>query len=408
MTTRQLPIFEFVVLMGMLFATIAFSIDSMLPALPDIGRELSPGNINRAQLIITSFVLGMGIGTFFTGPLSDSLGRKPVLACGAALYIFASWLAWYAQTLELMLAARVLQGLGVAAPRVVGMAIIRDLYAGRRMAKLMSFMMLVFSLVPAIAPSLGALIIHYSSWRAIFVSFVVFASINTAWLLLRQPETLPRASRMPFRLSYMLVAFQDAMRNEMFLTCTMIVTLVFTILMALLSSTQQIYDVVFDRGETFPLWFGMSAVIAASASLLNAVLVGRLGMRVLVAAALGGQLALSFLMALSIGFDLWPDWLYLPAYFIWSTSIFFMIGLTIGNLNALAMEPMGHIAGMAASITGGISNVLAVIIAVPIGLAFDGTPLPLALGVVTCCALGCLLIRRVTRLERVAIGQEEF
>ncbi|WP_372833859.1 MFS transporter, partial [Puniceibacterium confluentis] len=146
---------EFIALIAMLFATIAFSIDSMLPALPEIGAALSPGNLNRVQLVITSFVLGMGIGTFFTGPLSDTFGRKPVVLCGAILYIVASLVAARAQSLEVLLAARVVQGLGAAGPRVVALAIIRDLYQGRGMARIMSFVMIVFTLVPAIAPSMG-------------------------------------------------------------------------------------------------------------------------------------------------------------------------------------------------------------------------------------------------------------
>jgi len=388
----------------MLFATVAFSIDSMLPALPEIGAELSPGDLNQAQLIVTSFILGMGIGIFLAGPLSDSLGRKPVILAGTGLYIFASWLAWQAQTLELLLAARILQGLGVAGPRIAGMAIIRDLYSGRSMAKLMSFNMLVFSLVPAIAPLMGAIIVQHLGWRTIFLSFVVFAFVNTVWLTVRQPETLPDESRAPFRLSHMMRVSGHAMRNEMFLLCTLVITLTFGVLMALLSSTQPIYDLVFDQGAAFPYWFGATALIAATASLLNAALVERMGMRFLIAIALGGQFILSSFVAATFWTDIWPDWFHLPIYFVWSTSIFFMMGLTLGNLHALAMEPMGHIAGTAATIIGGISTVLSVVVAVPIGLAFNGTPIPLAVGSALCCAICYLLMRRVTRLERVTAG----
>ncbi len=406
MTHRRLPLFEFVTLMAMLFATIAFSIDAMLPALPEIGAELSPANINRAQLIITSFILGMGVGTFFTGPLSDAFGRKPVLVAGTGLYIFASWLAWRTTSLELMLAARVVQGLGAAGPRVIGMAIIRDLYKGRRMAKLMSFTMLVFSLVPAIAPAIGAGIIFVFDWRAIFAAFILFSAVTTLWLMIRQPETLPPQARIPFRASYLFAACQETMRNEMFIACTLLVALIFGMLVAVLSSTQQIYDVAFGQGAAFPLWFGATAVLAAGSNLINAALVERMGMRFLITVALTGQLALSSVMVVALWGELWPEWAALPAWFLWSTSVFFMFGLTIGNLNALAMEPMGHIAGMAASIISGVSSVLSVIIAVPIGLAFDGTPLPLAFGIALCCAFGCLLIRRIARLERIAVGQE--
>jgi len=404
MTGRRLSLYEFVPMIAMLFATVAFSIDSMLPALPEIGAELSPGDLNQAQLIVTSFILGMGIGIFLAGPLSDSLGRKPVILAGTGLYIFASWLAWQAQTLELLLAARILQGLGVAGPRIAVMAIIRDLYSGRSMAKLMSFNMLVFSLVPAIAPLMGAIIVQYLGWRAIFLSFIVFAFFNTVWLMLRQPETLATTSRAPFRLSHIIFVSGYAMRNEMFLLCTVVITLIFGILMALLSSTQQVYDIVFDQGAAFPLWFGATAVIAATASLINAALVERLGMRFLISVAVGAEFILSLLVAVAFWADVWPDGFHLPVYFLWSTSIFFIIGLTLGNLHALAMEPMGHIAGTAATIIGGISTVLSVIVAVPIGLAFNGTPIPLAAGSAVCCAIAYLMLRRIARIERVTTG----
>ncbi|MEM1004279.1 MAG: MFS transporter, partial [Pseudomonadota bacterium] len=181
---------EFIALIAMMFATIAFSIDSMLPALPEIGAQLSPDDVNRAQLILTSFVLGMGIGTFFTGPLSDAFGRKPVIYGGAALYILASAVAWASASLELVLAARVVQGLGAAGPRVVAMAIIRDLYSGRVMARIISIAMMIFTLIPAAAPLLGAGMIAVFGWRSIFVLFIVFALIIVAWMGVRLPESL--------------------------------------------------------------------------------------------------------------------------------------------------------------------------------------------------------------------------
>ena len=180
MKSPQIPLKkpEFVALMAMSFSTIAFSIDSMLPSLPEIGAALTPDNLNRAQLVLTSFVLGMGLGTFFTGPLSDTFGRRPVLLGGFVIYMIASIWAMMAGSLEMLLAARMLQGIGVAGPRVVAMAVIRDQYSGRQMAQLMSFVMMVFTLVPAFAPSLGALIIAVVGWRGLFGAFVLFALIN--------------------------------------------------------------------------------------------------------------------------------------------------------------------------------------------------------------------------------------
>ncbi|MFV2052777.1 multidrug effflux MFS transporter [Aliiroseovarius sp. YM-037] len=399
---RRLSTPEFIAMIAMLFATIAFSIDAMLPALPTIGEELTPDDLNQAQLVITSFVFGMGVGTLFTGPLSDAFGRKVVLLSGAALYAAMALLAWWAESLETLLAARALQGLGAAGPRVVALAIVRDLYSGRQMARIMSFVMLVFSLVPALAPSLGAVIIYFLGWRAIFATFVIFAAATGLWLALRQSETLPIEARIPFRFANFMSAFREVGSNKMFVLSVLVQTLVFGMLMSVISTTQQIYDVTFDEGARFPLWFGATAIIASSASLVNAALVVRLGMRYLISVALAGQFIASLLMAVMTAGGLWPDWAYFPAYFAWSTSIFFILGLTLGNLNALAMEPMGHIAGMAASIIGAVSTVLAVLIAVPIGLAFDGTPVPLAVGAVVLTGIGWLLMRRVAQLERVA------
>lgn len=401
MTTKRLSTFEFIALMAMLFATIAFSIDAMLPALPAIGDELTPDDINQAQLIITSFVFGMGVGTLFVGPLSDAFGRKAVLLVGVGAYITASWFAWQAESLEFMLLARFFQGLGVAAPRVVGLAVIRDLYSGKAMAKIMSFTMLVFAIVPALAPLAGSIVIYYLDWRAIFLVFIVFATVSALWFGLRQSETLPREDRIPFRFSSMQGAFLEVIRNEMFVLTTLVQAAIFGLLMSLISTIQQTYDLTFDEGGRFPLWFAVTALLAATASAINAAFVGRFGMRALIRIALGVELILSVIMVgMTVG-GFWPEWAYLPAYFLWTTSIFFILGFTLGNLNALALEPLGHIAGMAASITGSLSTILAVAIAIPIGLAFDNTPLPVAIGGVVCTGVGSLLMRRIARLERI-------
>jgi DHA1 family bicyclomycin/chloramphenicol resistance-like MFS transporter len=185
--------------MGTIFATVAFSIDAMLPALPEIAAELTPEDANRAQLILTSFVLGMGIGTLVAGPLSDALGRKRVILMGAALYLLGAGLALIAPSLEMILLARVIQGIGAAGPRVVSLAMIRDLYSGRAMAQIVSYAMLIFTLFPAVAPLIGAAIIAGFGWRAIFVAFLIFSLVSVGWLTLRQPETLAPEARRPLR-----------------------------------------------------------------------------------------------------------------------------------------------------------------------------------------------------------------
>lgn len=367
---------EFIALIAMNFAMVAFSIDAMLPALPEIAREISPDAVNQAQLVLTSFVFGMGVGTLFSGPLSDAFGRKPIIAAGIAIYCVGAALAAQAETMEQMVLARALQGLGVAGPRIVALAIIRDLYAGRGMAQIMSFAMMVFTLVPAAAPLLGAVIIDAFGWRMIFYVFVGFALLVGTWLMVRQPETLPRAVRTPFRPTELWLAMQRCLASRRFRICTLIQALIFGMLFGTLSSTQQVFADSFGRGDSFPAWFAVIALVGGTASLINARLVMALGMRRMIFFGFAGQVLISaivviWLLLMPIPFTL---------YMIWTTSLFFMVGVIIGNLNAIAMEPLGDIAGMAASIIGSVSTVLAVFIAVPIGLAFDGTPLPLAIG----------------------------
>lgn len=389
---------EFIALIAMMFATIAFSIDAMLPALPEIGQTLSPDDINRAQLVLIAFVLGMGLGTFFTGPLSDAFGRKRVIAAGALLYVCGALTAWQAQSLELLLASRLIMGLGAAGPRVVGLAVVRDLYSGREMARIMSIAMMIFTLVPAMAPMLGAGIIALSDWRGIFLAFALFAIIITGWMGLRLPETLPTPARRPFRLPLLLGAVREMFAHPTVRLSIMVQTLCLGLLFTMLTMVQQVYDVIFDRGDSFPFWFGFVALMSGSASLLNAAIVVRVGMRRIVTFSLGAQIVFSAMMLVLSGLPL-PQTLMFGLFVAWQTSVFFLAGTTLGNLNAMAMEPMGHIAGMAASVTGAVSTVLASAIAAPVGLLFDGTLLPLAAGLLTMTSLAFLLMLRMARVE---------
>lgn len=387
---------EFVAMMAMLVATVAYTIDAMLPALPAIGTELSPDAPNQAQLVIGSFVLGLGVGTFFVGALSDAYGRKRVIICGAGVYCAGAVLALLAPTLETLLAARVLQGLGAAAARVVAMAIIRDLFKGREMARLMSFIMLVFTLVPAIAPMAGAGIIALYEWRGIFISFLVFSGISVFWMATRLAEPLPRDRRVAFRPQKLLRAAAEVFRYPMVRLSMAVQTLCFAMLFSSISSIQQIMDVTYNRAEEFPFWFAAIAAVAAVGSLVNAALVMRLGMRRLIQMALmiEAGLTLAVLTTFLAGYGSFP------VYFVWQVTVFFQIGLTLGNLNALALEPLGHIAGMAASITAGLATVGSILLAVPVGLAFNGTPLPLLIGVAIFASLALLLTQFMRKLDR--------
>ncbi|OAN70005.1 multidrug MFS transporter [Jannaschia sp. EhC01] len=385
--TARLSQVEFIALIGVLFATIAMSIDAMLPALPDIAAELTPDNLTLAQLVLTSFVLGMGAGTLITGPLSDAFGRKPVIVVFSALYIVGAGLAWAAQSMEVLIAARVLQGIGAAGPRVVAMALVRDLYSGREMAKIMSFAMLVFTLFPAVAPLLGAGIIALFDWRAIFLALVLFIIVSVTWLSVRQPETLPPLARRPLNARQLWQSTREVMSNTQMQFSIGVQTLIYGMLFGSLSSIQQIFDLTYDKAAIFPVLFGCIAVLSAPAAPLNGRLVVQLGMRPLVRRALFMQTGLAgvFMVILGLGFapttEVW-------FYFAWSVTVFATLGFTIGNLNALALEPLGHVAGLAASLMGALSTIGGALLGALVGQLYNGTPLPLALAAGILCAIG--------------------
>lgn len=392
--TERLAIGEFIALIAILFATIAISIDAMLPALPEIAASLSPGAPNNAQLILTSFVFGMGLGTLVAGPLSDRFGRKPIILAGSALYAVAALICYIAPSLETLLLARVLQGIGSAGPRTVSVAMVRDLFRGREMARVMSFAMMVFTLIPAVAPLMGQGIISLFGWREIFLAYVVFAVITMLWLGLRQPETLPATARRPLALGSLIAGTRKVLAHRIVRVSVVAQSLTLAALFATLSSTLGIFDLRFGQGENFPLWFALIALVAGLASLLNAQVVVRVGMRTVARLTYLTQTGLTVGLLVILLLGLMPEPLAFAVHVAWTTGVFAMAGLTLGNLNALAMEPVGDMAGLAASVVSALATVVSVLLAVPVGLALNGTQVPLMIGVAVFSGLSWLVVRK--------------
>jgi len=295
----------------------------------------------------------------------------------------ASALAWGAEALELILAGRRLQGLAAAGPRVAAMAMMRDLCSGRQMAQVVSVAMIVFTLVPAIAPLLGTGIIWLGGWRGIFVAFIVFSLISCGWLALRQPETLAPERRRPFSVRSMATGTLEILRISRVRLSIAALGFVFGMLFSVIANIQPIFDNGFDRAAEFPYWFAAIALLSGTASFLNARIVTRLGMRRVIGYALLAALVIAGILSLGI----YTESLgvaYFPAFIVCMTSVFFIAGLTIGNLNALGMEPLGDLAGLGASVMGSLATIVAVPIAMAVGAAFDGTPLPLAVSICLC------------------------
>lgn len=387
----------FVAMMAMLFATIALSIDAMLPALPAIAAELTPNDTNRALLIVSSFFLGMGLGTFVAGPVSDAWGRKPVILACAIIYAAGTILCFFAPSLELLLIARVIQGLGAAAPRVVGMAMVRDLYKGRDMARIVSLVMMIFMIVPALAPLLGQAVLLFGTWRTIFAALLLFVVIANAWVLLAQPETLAPEARRPFRPTLLWQSAVEISRHRIAIVSTLCQGFGSAALLSTVSSQQGIFAERFGLVDSFPLWFGFIALCAASGSLLNSRVVMRLGMRRVIVATYTGQVILTLLFLALDWSGLMPEPVVFAIHVVWSITVFAMMGLTQGNLSALAMEDLGHIAGFAASMMTALSTVMASLLAVPVGLAFDGTQIPLMVAVALFSTLALALVHTVRR-----------
>nr|WP_272873577.1 multidrug effflux MFS transporter [Aliamphritea spongicola] len=386
-----MPFAEFVTLMAMMMSLVALAIDAMLPALALMGDALQVADANDVQLVVSVLFLGMAVGQLCYGPASDSFGRRPVMYVGYALFIVGGILSIIAQDLDVMLLGRFLQGFGLAAPKILTVAIVRDQFAGREMARVMSFIMVIFIVIPMVAPVFGQLILWVADWRYIFVAILAIGLISLIWFHQRQPETHPPEKRVPFSLKAISKAFVKVSTDRFAMGYTLMAGIVSGAFVAYLSSSAQVFQQLYGLGEWFPLYFAMLAFAIGFSSYLNGRMVVQLGMQHLTWRALLILMVSSVLcVAVSSYWQGMPPLWLLTLYFI---VAFACIGMLFSNLNALAMEGLGKYAGMGAAVVGAVSTLLSAVIGVFIGSLFNDTVIPLVAGFAVCAGVGLVMMR---------------
>ncbi|WP_026707955.1 multidrug effflux MFS transporter [Flavobacterium frigidarium] len=389
--------FEFVALMASLMSVVALAIDALLPALDIIGIDIGTTNVVDNQLLITMIFLGLGFGPLIFGPLSDSVGRKPVVYVGFALFIGASFICVNATSLEVMVLGRILQGIGLSAPRTISIAIIRDMYSGDHMARIMSFVTVVFILVPVIAPAMGKFVLDYYNWHGIFYIQVLISLLVSLWFWRRQPETLSVNNKKKFSITGFTSEFKELFRFKRTIGYTVISGFITGSFMVYLSSSQQIFENQYQLKNEFPLIFAGLAIAIGAAVFSNGVLVIKYGMEKLITVAL---LSFFIVSAIYVGLFFNDSNPAVGVLILFFGLQFFSIGFLFGNVRAMAMEPVGHIAGTAAAVTGCISTIMAVPISIFIGRFITTTALPLFIGFSICSALALTLLFYLKKKEK--------
>lgn len=383
---------EFVALMALLMSIVAISIDAMVPALGMMGADLGVVEANHVQYVIGFIFVGMAMGQLVSGPLSDAVGRRNVVFATMTLYLLGSVICYFAGDLQTVLFGRFLQGLGVSGPYVASISIVRDKYHGRQMAKMMSLIMMIFIMVPAVAPSLGQGILYLADWRAIFGMYILYSVVIIGWMALRMDETLPKTKRVPFKLKNLVHGVGKVFGTHTTRWYMVCIGFVFGGLMGYLNSCQQIFQEMYNVGDWFAICFGGLALAFGASSMVNAKLVEKMGMRPLCKRAMVSNIVLSGVF-LAVNLVMVPPlWMFL----LYAALVFFSFGMLFGNLNALAMEPMGSIAGLASAIIGAFSSVISLVAGIVIGQAYDGTLVPLAAGflVMGAAAFGAFMMAR--------------
>lgn len=385
------PLVEFIVILSFMMSLTALSIDAMLPALPEIAGDLGVINPNDRQLIVSMIFFGSAVGQLFFGPLSDNTGRKKAIYAGYGLYLAGAMVCILSVNFPMLLVGRFMQGFGTSTSMSVLMALVRDTYSGRRMAQVMSFTMMVFILVPMVAPTLGQFIIARSSWRFLFGVFMIFAAVALTWFTIRIPETLSEENRAPFSFKRIFSAIQEIVKIPHTVGFALAGGMMAGIFQSYLNSAQQIFQEQYALGDKFPAIFAIISLALGLAAFTNANLVMRFGMRKLVNTALTFLIILSgvFLTAV-LAMDGQPPLVLFIAYLM---LFFFGNGVLRGNMNTMAMQPLAHLAGIGAAAIGSFATFMGMALGTVIGRAYNGTVTPLVIGMVVLTGISILVAR---------------
>ncbi len=374
---------EFVLLIAAMMAIQAIAIDAMLPAFPVIVHVFHVTNANHGQWILTAYMTGLGCGQLFWGVVSDRFGRRPVLLVGIGLYVVAALSCGLTGSFAALLTWRFVHG-AAAASITVARSVIRDLYSGRHMARVMSLTFVVFLMVPVLAPSLGALILRIAPWRTIFILVATFAALIWAWAALRLKETLPAEQRMTLTFRHILSSTRQVLGNRVSLCYTFALTAMFASIMAYVGMVQQIFGTVFLKAQLMPGMFALCAITMGAAAYANSRIVERLGMRLISHTALSCFIAVTALHVVVAA----CGWERLWTFVLFQAVTMGSFSLAISNFGAMAMEPLGAVAGIGASLQGFISTFAGALAGALIGRYFDGTTVPLAVGSLCCGITG--------------------
>ena len=376
-------------LVASLMAMGALSIDTILPALSIIKSQY---NVNPRHIhwTITIVFLGISVGQLVFGPISDSIGRKKTSLLGLGIFGLGNIISISANDYGLFLICRFFQGLGAGATVVVSRAIARDLYSGSQLARVMSFVTTIFILVPVIAPGMGQLVISLSSWEFIPIITMIFCLALALWIIAFQFETIKKLR--PFNFRGILDGMGEVFKCKTSRSYTITAGLTFGVLVSYLNISQPLFQEYLLVGKYFVIYFGVLALAVGLGSILNAKLVTKLNPKTIILFSLKFETiwAISFLLFFTIGgvFNTFTVMLFL-------LPNFFVFGTIFGNLTALALSPMGHIAGTASAIIGTSTTLIALPLASLIGFYFSGTLLPFIFLIITVSTLSLLMVKKL-------------